>query len=91
VVAVARRAQVGEKVKRRKCQPAEVGGGIVEAAAKPMNPNHPLYKPGGEEPQTVALEALGRFVLRVQELERGEVRPAEYERSPDDQADAPPR
>jgi hypothetical protein len=55
-----------------------VSGTVVGPAIAPVNPNHPLYRPGCN-PAAVALEALGKFVFRVRDLERGEVRPTGYE------------
>lgn len=55
-----------------------VTGEVMPAGAKPLNPRHPLYRPGCDA-AAVGLEALGKFVLRVRALERGEVRPVGYE------------
>lgn len=78
-VAVARKKSASDGRRRRAYRVGDVGGGIVEPGARPLNPHHPLYRPGGGEPLTVALVALGRFVLRVQGLDQAEVRPGEYE------------
>lgn len=72
---------------RRTRRAGTVSGTVVEPAEKPVNPNHPLYR-AGCDPAAVALEALGKFILRMQALERGEVRPAGYEDGHDEDADA---